>query len=128
MPSYSEIIGLPPNFRVSYSLFGPEEGGRRSPHFQHIRWDFSYEDETIAPRNWLFMIWPEFITPSGKLLPENEPMPRHGLADMFIISNERRIFHCQHIKPGVRGFMHEGKRIGVCEVVEVLDLHTNPQS
>ncbi|WP_460616374.1 hypothetical protein [Hymenobacter ruber] len=126
MASYAEH--LPPDFRVSYSLFSVEEGGRKTPHFQHIRWDFSYEDESIAKRNQLFMIWPEFITASGQMLPEGEPMPQHGLADMFIINPAYRAFHCLHIKRGVRGYLHEGRRIGVCEVVEVLALHQNPMS
>ncbi|MCI1186265.1 hypothetical protein MON38_02450 [Hymenobacter sp. DH14] len=126
MESYSEH--LLPDFRVSYSLFSAEEGGRKTPHFQHIRWDFSYEDESIARRNQLFMIWPEFITASGQMLPEGEPMPQHGLADMFIINPAYRAFHSQHIKRSLRGYLHEGKRIGVCEVVEILALHQNPKS
>ncbi|GAA4369882.1 hypothetical protein GCM10023185_43910 [Hymenobacter saemangeumensis] len=125
MPSYSETTGLPPDFRVSYSLFSPEEGGRKRPHYQHIRWDFSYE--AIATRNLLFMIWPEFITPAGDMLPEGVPMPQHGLADMFIISPHHREFHTRHIHRGLRGYLHEGHRVGVCEVVEVLGLHTNPR-
>jgi len=126
MTSYSEH--LPPDFRVTYSLFSAEEGGRKTPHFQHIRWDFSYEDEGIATRNQLFMIWPEFITPSGEMLPEGVPMPQHGLADMFMINPATRAFHCQYIRRGLRGYLHEGRRIGVCEVVEVLALHQNPRS
>ncbi len=126
MASYAEY--LPPDFRVTYSLFSAEEAGRKTPHFQHIRWDFSYADEHIAPRNQLFMIWPEFITPSGEMLPEGEPMSRHGLANMFVINPDLRTFHCQHIKRGLRGYLHEGQRIGVCEVVEVLALHQNPKS
>ena len=126
MESYSEY--LPPDFRVSYSLFSAEEGGRKTSHFQHIRWDFSYEDKSIARCNQLFMIWPEFITASGQMLPEGEPMPQHGLADMFIINPAYRVFHCQHIKRGLRGYLHEGKRIGACEVVEILALHQNPKS
>ncbi|MFD2721728.1 hypothetical protein ACFST9_23635 [Hymenobacter monticola] len=113
---------------MTYSLFSAEEGGRTTPHFQQIRWDFSYADEEIIMRNLLFMIWPEFITPSGEMLPEGESMPRHGLADMLIINPDSRSFHCQHIKRGLRGYLHEGHRIGVCEVVEVLALHQNPKS
>ncbi|MBH8558422.1 hypothetical protein [Hymenobacter negativus] len=127
MKSYSE--NLPPDFRVSYSLFSAEEGGRKTPHFQHIRWDFSYEEESIAEGNKLFMIWPEFITPLGEMLPEGEPMPQNGLADMFILNNALREFHSQHIKPGVRGYFREGSRkIGVCEIIEIIALYQNPKS
>ena len=56
-------------------------------------------------------------------------MPKHGLADMFIVNPAFREFHCPHIKVGVRGYFHEGMtRIGACEVVEILGLHQNPKS
>ena len=126
MESYSEH--LPPDFRVSYRLFNAEEGGRNTPHFQHIRWDFSYADENISEPNQAFMIWPEFVSGAGAVLPKGEPMPRYGLADMFIINPAFRDFHCQHIRVGVKGYVHEGRRIGVCEVVGVLALHQNPKS
>ncbi|MDO7852666.1 hypothetical protein [Hymenobacter convexus] len=113
---------------MTYSLFSVEEGGRKTPHFQGIRWDFSYEDENIGKPGQAFMIWPEFVSSTGEVLPEGEPMPRHGLADMFIVNPAFRNFHCQHISVGVKGHIHEGNRIGVCEVVEVLALHQNPKS
>ncbi|MDO7847154.1 hypothetical protein Q5H92_12350 [Hymenobacter sp. M29] len=125
MATYSEH--LPPDFRVSYRLYSAAEGGRKTPHFQHIRWDFSYEDENIGKPNQVFMIWPEFISSTGEVLPEGEPMSRQGLADMFIVNPAFRNFHCQQIKVGVKGYVHEGQPIGVCEVVAVLALHQNPK-
>ena len=99
------------------------------PHFQGILWDFAYEDESIAKSDQVFMIWPEFISTTGEILPEGEPMPKHGLADMFIVNPAFREFHSQHIKPGIRGYFREGMRnIGPCEVVEVLALHQNPKA
>ena len=63
------------------------------------------------------------------MLPEGVPMPKHGLADMFIVNPAFREFHCPHIEVGVRGYFHEGMtRIGACEVVEILGLHQNPKS
>jgi hypothetical protein len=126
MASYSEY--LPPDFRVSYRLYSPEEGGRKTLPFQKIRWDFSYENEEIAKPNQVFIIWPEFITLSGEMRPEGERIPKHGLADMYIMNPAFREFHSQHIKPGVRGYFHEGKKIGVCEVIKLLALHQNPKA
>jgi hypothetical protein len=64
--------------------------------------------------------------PSGGLAPAG-PIPAQGLADMFIIYPQYRAFHRLHLRPGVRGYFMEGnRRVGVCEVVEVLGLHTNP--
>jgi hypothetical protein len=127
MGSYSEH--LPPDFRVSYGLFSDEEGGRKALPLQHIRWNFAYEDEEISPPDKVFMIWPEFIASSGGMLPEGEPIPSHGLANMFILNPAFREFHCQHLKLGIRGYFREGgRRTGWCEVVKVLGLHQNPMS
>jgi hypothetical protein len=124
MESYA-ATGLPPDFRVSYRLYSPEEGGRQTPPHQHIRWDFTYDDKSIS-RTGGFMIWPEMLLPSGGLAPAG-PIPAQGLADMFIIYPQYRAFHRLHLRPGVRGYFMEGnRRVGVCEVVEVLGLHTNP--
>ena len=128
MASYTEATGLMPDFKVSYRLFSVEEGGRKTPHLQGIHWDFSYEDETIGKPNQVFLIWPEFVSASGEVLPSGEPMPKQGLADMFIVNPAFRAFHSQHIKVGVRGYFKEGShRIALCEVVEVLALHQNPK-
>ena len=127
--SYTEATGLAPGFRVSYRLFSAEEGGRKTPHYQGIRWDFAYEDKSIARPNQVFMIWPEFISATGEMLPEGEPMPKQGLANMFIVNPAFREFHGQHIRLGVRGYFREGgTEIALCEVVEVLALHKNPKA
>ena len=128
MASYTEATGLLPDFQVSYRLFSAEEGGRKTPHFQGIRWDFSYEDETVGKLRQVFLIWPEFVSDSGEMLPEDEPMPKQGLADMFIVNPAFRTFHSQHIKVGVRGYFREGPhKIGLCEVIKILALHQSPK-
>ncbi|MBD2714876.1 hypothetical protein KBK19_07510 [Microvirga sp. STR05] len=123
MDSYADN-GLSPDFRVSYSLYSAEEGGRKTPAYQHIRWDFRYDDESISTRT--FHIWPEILHPDGTLL-LNEHVPAHGLADMFVVFPGSRAYHQQHIRLGVRGYFVEGaRRVAVCEVIAVLHLHTNP--
>ena len=114
---YAETTGREADFRVTYRLFTTEEGGRKTPAHQHIRWDFHYEGTTET-----WMIWPEFLAPDGRMVP-NGPFSPTGQADMFIVNPERREFHRQHIKPGVRGYFLEGRPIGVCEVTHVLGLH-----
>ena len=119
-------MGPAPDFRVRYRLFTQEEGGRKNPPSQHIRWDFSYADKSIGRPNQVFIIWPEFISTAGEMLLTGEPMPWLGLADMFIVNPEFRAFHGQHIAVGVKGYFQEGpSRVGICEVVEVLWLHQN---
>ncbi len=113
---YHEVIGREADFRVTYRLFTTEEGGRKTAAYQHIRWDFRYEGTVET-----WMIWPEFLDPDGQMVP-NGPFSPVGQANMFIINPERREFHRQRIRPGVRGFFLEGKPVGVCEVIEVLAL------
>ncbi|WP_332874860.1 DUF433 domain-containing protein [Hymenobacter psoromatis] len=117
---YTKTFGREPDFRVTYRLFTVEEGGRKTPAYQGIRWDFCYEDKTIVP-GWRFMIYPEFLDPDGYVIP-NGPFSPVGQANMFILMPERRDFHRQHIRPGVRGFFMDGLPAGVCEVTEVLSL------
>ena len=124
MESYTEQTGLPPDFIVSYSFFSAEEGGRKVPPYQHTRFDFCY-DNRLVNTGGNSIICPEFIRSTGDVLPLG-PVPLQGLANMFIIFPQRRAFHCQHIKCGVRGYFMEGRRVAVCEVVEVLGLHRNP--
>ena len=123
MNSYAKS-GLPPDFRVSYTLYSAEEGGRKTPARQHIRWDFRYDDKAISTST--FMIWPEILQPNGELLPSGY-IPTHGLADMFIVFPTSRAFHQQHIKPGLRGYFVEGSlRVAVCEVIAIIYLYSNP--
>ncbi|MGI4733579.1 MAG: hypothetical protein ACRYG7_00195 [Janthinobacterium lividum] len=109
-----------PDFRVTYRLFTAEEGGRKTPAYQGIRWDFRYEDKAISTGTWI--IHPEFLGLNGQVLPV-EPLPMLGQSNMFILNAELRSFHRQHIRPGTCGYFVEGPhRVGVCEVVEVLRL------
>lgn len=71
------------------------------------------------------MIWPEFVDASGRMLSEGE-VPASGLADMYVISPERRAFHAPRICAGTKGYFVEGAtRVAECEVVSVSGLHTN---
>lgn len=125
MKSYVEG-GLPPDFRVSYTLYRAEEGGRKTPANQHIRWDFRYDDKAISTHT--FTIWPEILYPNGELLVDGY-VPMHGLADIFIVFSASRAFHQQHIKLGLRGYFVEGPHlVAVCEVVAILSLYSNPLS
>jgi hypothetical protein len=126
MPSYQQE-GQQPDFRVSYRLFTQEEGGRWAPPYQHIRWNFRYDDKTISTGTFI-MVYPEILTPDGTYFPEGQPIPMVGLADMFIFSAKARAFHAPHIRPGTRGYFVEGRqRVGVWEVLEVTGLRDNLQ-
>jgi len=121
MKTYSELTGRRPDFEVCYRFLSRLEGGRKmSPH-QHTRWDFLYEGDD-PKTNGISMIWPEFISPSGAILPEGE-IPIDGKALMFIVTAEGRPFHKQRITIGTRGFFVEGPRkVAECQVVAILGL------
>ncbi|MGV3559675.1 hypothetical protein [Larkinella arboricola] len=121
---YQELLGYPPDFEVTYRLFTEEEGGRQTPAFQGIRWNFLYEEFSTET----FMIWPEFLDKNGVILSEElEPICPYGIAIMWIVSPDlRRTIHQQRIKVGTRGYFMEGSRkVGVCEVTQILGLLTN---
>lgn len=113
-------VGRLPDFRVTYRLYTAEEGGRKTPAYQGIRWDFRYDDPAISTGTW--MIRPVFLGLDGLPL-SLVPLPHVGQADMYTLSGGLQAFHRQHIRPGVRGYFVEGsRRMGVCEVVEVIRL------
>jgi hypothetical protein len=85
---------------------------------QHTRWDFMYAGDNIQ-RDGLSMIWPEFLSANGDVLPEGE-VPLEGNADMFIFAEERVPYHMSRIRIGTKGHFMEGpNRIADCEVIAV---------
>src|SRR5690349_5395711 len=116
MQSYRENRGQEPAFRVRYRFLSHGEGGRQNPPRQHIRFDFLYDGDDPF-KDGISMIWPEFVTPDGKFLPEGE-VPMAGLADMFIVMPDRIPFHRERIRVGTKGYFVEGpKRVAECEVI-----------
>ena len=118
MKTYAESRGSPADFRVEYRFYSPSEGGRTAAPHQHTRWDFIYaEDDPI--RDGMYMIWPEFLDPSGLVLPEGI-VPLSGLADMFVLSPEFREYHAHRLVVGSIGnFMEGARRVADCRVVSL---------
>jgi hypothetical protein len=114
------------DFDAIIRIFSPDEGGRRSPVFNGIRWDFAYADH--QPPDTLYMIWPDFLTADGTSRPSGEPLPI-GVdlpARMLIVVDEMRAeVHRARIRPGVRFYCHEGgKRVAEGVVRRVSGLFT----
>lgn len=121
---YQQLFGHSADFEVTYRLFSPEEGGRKLPPFQGIRWDFLYEEFPGEG----FMIYPEIMAPqTNEIFPSGIPIPPYGIATMWILNSSLRTLHQQRLKAGTRGYFIEGpKKVGVCEVSRILGLHSNP--
>ena len=113
---YIKVFGREHDFRVKYRLFNPEEGGRHTPAFQGIRWDFWYPDH---PAGHLFMIYPEFEDSRGELLNTDIPISNGGFANMWILNPEYFAYHRERLTVGTQGTFNEGKPIAECEVISL---------
>lgn len=94
---YSEIFGHLPDFEVAYRVFSPEEGGRKTPAFQGIRWDFMYEEYPQENS----MVYPEVVDVNTREVFVSEtPIPEYGIATMWILNPKLRSMHQKRIKLG----------------------------
>ncbi len=120
--SYHERLGRSEDFVIKYRYFTPEEGGRQSLPYQHIRNDFWYEHPEHKP-NHIFMIYPEFQNEQGESIKEGLVL-REGVAKMWIAMPEMFEYHKTKIEVGQKGFFLEGaKRTGECEIIEITGLN-----
>jgi hypothetical protein len=105
------LYAVPDDFEATIRIFTEAQGGRRTPPFNGIRWDFSYlADGGTYP---LYMIWPDFFSPSGDSLPIDQPLPLNIElpARMTVVVDEmREQLHRVRIKPGIEFYCHEGPR------------------
>jgi len=119
--SYKERFKRSEDFIVKYRFYIPEENGRQSLPFQHIRNDFWYEHDDHQT-NQIFMIYPEFEDSDGNIRVKGH-VPREGIAKMWILMPEMFDYHKSRIKVGQKGHFHEGARkTAFCEIIEVTGL------
>jgi hypothetical protein len=125
--SYVQKLKHAEDFRVKYKFYSEAEGGRQILPFQGIRSDFWYPHPNHKLNN-IFMIWPEFEDENGDIILENDKsVNQQGTARMWIILPQRRSYHQDKIKVGIKGFFKEGNRsTGECEVIEIVGLSENP--
>src|SRR5262249_29463472 len=95
-------------------IYTPAEGGRRTPAFNGLRWDFPYADDPTTAQ--LYMIWPDVCGSDGRSLPTNQPLPV-GVelpARLWVVADEMRAeVHRGRLVPGLRFYCHEGgRRVG----------------
>jgi hypothetical protein len=114
------------DFEATVRVYSAAEGGRRTPAFNGIRWDFAYAEG--QPPDTGYMIWPDFFAAGGRSLPADEPLPV-GIelsARMLVAVDEMRAeVHRGRIAPGVKFFCHEGgKKVAEGIVTRVTGLFT----
>jgi hypothetical protein len=123
--SMHRLYVVPDDFEAVIRIFSEAEGGRTTPPFNGIRWDFAYASDGVV--NQIYMIWPDFFALSGDSLPTDAPLPI-GVdlsARMTIVVDEMRDqLHRARIEPGVEFYCHEGsKRVAIGWVTRVTGLH-----
>lgn len=125
---YNIKLGFQSDFKVRYRFFKESEGGRKSLPCQGYRSDFWYFHKEQPNPNSIYMIWPEFEDENGiVIIQPDDPVQREGIARMWIVAPQMRLFHRDKINIGLKGYFMEGsRRVAECEVIELVGLATNP--
>lgn len=116
----------PDDFEAIVRIFSTDEGGRLTPPFNGIRWDFAYADDDVSNTG-LYMIWPDFVDEVGDSLPTDQALPV-GMplyARMTIVADEMRVkLHRERLFVGTQFYCHEGpKRVASGAVTKVTGLY-----
>jgi len=112
-------------FEAEVTIYTAAEGGRQTPAYNGIRWDFALADDSDSPR--LFMIWPDFRTPEGE--PRLVDAPLH-ISQKLIARFYPEIRHIESlplskIMNGTVFYCHEGpRRVAIGTVTCVKNLAT----
>lgn len=113
------------DFVAEIRIFRSDEGGRKTPPFNGIRWDFAYSEDDISETG-LFCIWPDFFDQNGVSLSTESPLnvdvvipARMTIANLKL----REQIHHNRIKEGVKFFCHEGgNRVAEGVVIKITGL------
>jgi len=125
----NRLYQVPDDFEATIRIYSRAEGGRVSPPFNGIRWDFGYADD--PPGSSIYMIYPDFFDENGNSLPTDVRL-RVGVelrARMTVLSdNMRAEVHRSRIKEGLKFFCHEGNhRVAEGHVTRITGLFDERQ-
>jgi translation elongation factor EF-Tu-like GTPase len=126
--SVTRLYKQPDDFETTIRIFSTDEGGRISPPFNGIRWDFAYAEDDV-PTAGMFMIWPDFVDDAKNSRPTNEALPI-GVelhARMTVVVDEMRsTLHRERISVGTEFYCHEGsKRVAAGTVTKLTGLFSD---
>ena len=101
---------VPADFEAVIRIYTNAEGGRTTPAFNGIRWDFAYANDSRPLE--LFMIHPDFYGTNGDSLATDMPLPTGTElpARMVVLFDEMLDHHRALMKVGTRFYCHEGSR------------------
>ncbi len=106
-----EELKLPdqePDFEAEIEIFTFEQGGRRSPPLNGIRWDLKYKEDNFG--DGIHSIWPFFINDENNLVPGSEPLSGKLRAWMYVMLDEMRDYHRNRMKIGQEFTCQEGSK------------------
>lgn len=111
------------DFEATITIFTKEEGGRETPAFNGIRWDFLYAKNN--PEGEMYMIWPEFIDKNGDAIEKDIPLIGTLSARMHIVNQEiKNIVHVSRMHVGTEFYCMEGpKKVGKGVITKITGLH-----
>lgn len=110
-----DLYRQPADFEADIRILNQAEGGRKTPPFNHIRWDFCYADDD--PSDGIHMIWPLFVDANGDAIAQDIPLKGKQRARMYIVDRSRVSYHADRLSAGTHFNCHEGKRVVAVGIV-----------
>ena len=116
---YQNRLARKPDFIVEYKI-DLDEANKNAKPTQGMRVDFLYEEDRPEVEG-IHMIWPEILDKNGDVILDDTPgqIPYSGLANMWIVSEERINYHLSRLKIGTKGFWYRGGKIANVTVVKI---------
>ena len=106
-----------PDFRIKYELLGKT----RLSFFPGCILNFAYQ-KTPDVEETFYDIFPEFYRGVGSsmLVESGENIPKHGVADMWIVSEKNKIFHHEALYERRVCYLFDGtKVVAKCRILKV---------
>ena len=112
----NDIYSNEPDFEAEITILTVDQGGRTSPPYNYIRWDFGYAEENAfePERNLsanLFMIYPNFLDEFGAPIPKGIPLSGLYRVHMHILIREMVDYHRGRLTEGIQFNCHAGSKI-----------------
>jgi translation elongation factor EF-Tu-like GTPase len=121
------LYRLSDDFEALIRIYRADEGGRKTPPFNGMRWDFAYEGDSISDS--MYMIYPDFYDSEGNSLATDQALSVGAdlPARMHILNDEFRVsIHRQRVQVGTRFFCQEGpKAVASGVVTRITHLHND---
>lgn len=117
------IYDRPAEFSASLTLLPAEEGGRKPPPYNGIRWNFCLVEDyqTIGPEKMVVgSAYPEFLEEDGTVTPRDVPISGTCQAYMHLPFSPYREETLLRLKIGTQFFSTEGSHIVARGIVTAL--------